>query len=53
MKTAYFLASSNDDGQTWTFVDLEPYDQESIKTFVPSFSGELEIPKVEFAEKSS
>jgi hypothetical protein len=50
-KTAYFLASSNDEGKTWTFVDLEPYDAESIKIFVPSFTGELEIPVGEFAEK--
>lgn len=50
-KTAYYLASSNDDGKTWTFVDLEPYDSESIKVFVPSFSGELEIPAIEYAEK--
>jgi len=50
-KTAYYLASSNDEGKTWTFVDLEPYDNESIKTYVPSFSGELEIPAIEYAEK--
>ena len=50
-KTGYYLASSNDEGLTWTFVDLEPYDSESIKTFVPSFSGELEIPATEYAEK--
>ena len=50
-KTAYFLASSNNDGKTWSFVDLEPYDNESIKTFVPTFSGDLEIPEVEYAEK--
>ena len=51
VKTSYFLASSNDEGKTWTFVDLEPYDTESIKIFVPSFSGDLEIPAVEYAEK--
>jgi len=50
-KTAYYLASSNDEGKSWTFVDLEPYDAESIKIFVPSFTGELEIPAVEYAEK--
>lgn len=49
-KTAYYLASSNDDGETWTFVDLEPYDAESIKIFVPSFTGELDIPEIEYAE---
>ena len=50
-KTAYYLASSNDDGKTWSFVDLEPYDSETIKFFVPSFTGELEIPAIEYAEK--
>ena len=50
-KVSYFLASSNDEGKNWTFVDLEPYDSESIKTFVPSFTGELEIPAIEYAEK--
>ena len=50
-KIAYYLASSNDEGKTWTFVDLEPYDAESIKIFVPSFSGALEIPSLEPAVK--
>ena len=50
-RVAYYLASSNDEGKTWTFADLEPYDKESIKLYVPSFTGELEIPAVEFAEK--
>lgn len=49
-KISYYLASSNDEGKTWTFADLEPYDAESIKIFVPSFTGELEIPNVEYAE---
>jgi len=49
-KISYYLASSNDEGNTWTFVDLEPYDVESIKVYVPSFTGELEIPAVEYAE---
>lgn len=49
-RVSYYLASSNDEGSTWTFVDLEPYDAESIKTYVPSFTGELEIPAVEYAE---
>jgi len=50
-RTAYYLASSDDDGKTWTFVDLEPYDTESIKVFVPSFTGALKIPEVEYAVK--
>ena len=40
----YFLASSSDEGKTWTFLNLEPYDTESIKTFVPNISEELEVP---------
>ena len=45
-KTSYFLAVSDDDGKSWKFLDLEPYDAESLKTFVPSFTGEIEIPEV-------
>ena len=50
-RTVYYLACSKDDGKNWTFTDLEPYDQESIKTFVPSFTGDLIIPEVEYAVK--
>ena len=50
-RISYYLASSNDEGNTWTFVDLEPYDAESIEIYVPSFTGELEIPAVEYAVK--
>lgn len=40
----YFLASSSDEGKTWTFLNLEPYDTASIKTYVPSYTGDIEIP---------
>ncbi len=40
----YFLASSSDEGKTWTFLNLEPYDAASIKTYVPSYTGDTEIP---------
>ena len=40
----YFLASSSDEGKTWTFLNLEPYDAASIKTYVPSYTGDIEIP---------
>jgi hypothetical protein len=50
-RVAYYLDSSTDEGETWTFPDLEPYDSESIKQYVPSFTGEWEIPPVEYAEK--
>lgn len=43
----YFLASSSDEGKTWTFLNLEPYDTESIKTFVPNISEEIEVPPSE------
>lgn len=49
-KTTYYLASSEDDGKTWTFLDLEAYDKESIKTFVPAFTGDLEIPPASLPE---
>ncbi|MEE9438906.1 MAG: hypothetical protein V3V14_07900 [Saprospiraceae bacterium] len=39
-----FLASSNDLGKTWTFLDLEAYDNASLKVFVPSYVGDLKIP---------
>jgi len=43
----YFLASSSDEGKTWTFLNLEPYDTASIKTFVPEYTGDIEIPEAE------
>lgn len=43
----YFLASSSDEGKTWTFLNLEPYDTESIKTYVPGYTGDMEIPAAE------
>lgn len=50
IKKAHYLASSSDDGLTWTFLDLEAYDATSIKEYVPAFTGELEIPTVEFVD---
>lgn len=50
VKTGYFLAISQNEGKSWTFLDLEPYDSKSIKMFVRSFTGELEIPEVEMPE---
>jgi len=46
----YFLASSSDEGKTWTFLNLEPYDTASIKTFVPSYTGDIEIPAADQPE---
>lgn len=45
-KIAYFLARSNNYGKSWTFLDLEPYDEKSIKEFIPLFPDDMEIPKV-------
>ena len=50
-KIAYYLASSSDQGLTWTFLDLEPYDVESLKEYVPNFTGELAIPEVGMPEE--
>jgi len=49
-RVMYYLAVSKDNGTSWTFLDLEPYGNESIKTFVPSFTGELSIPEFEQPE---
>lgn len=46
----YFLASSSDEGKTWTFLNLEPYDTASIKTYVPSYTEDVEIPAAEQPE---
>ena len=46
----YFLASSSDEGKTWTFLNLEPYDNASIKTYVPAYTGDVEIPTAEQPE---
>ena len=46
----YFLASSSDEGKTWTFLNLEPYDTVSIKTYVPSYTGDIEIPTADQPE---
>lgn len=49
-KTGYFLAVSQNDGKSWTFLDLEPYDVKSLKTFVISWTGELEVPEVDIPQ---
>lgn len=43
-KTNYYLAISTDGGNNWHFTDLEAYDKESIKTFVPNFPDQLNFP---------
>lgn len=50
-KKAYYLAESDDKGKSWTFLDLEPYDQQSLKVFLPSLPEELNIPTAKPALK--
>ncbi len=40
----YLFAISEDLGSKWFFVELETFDEESIKTFVPSYNANLEYP---------
>jgi len=39
------LAASLDNGKTWSFVNLDHYDKESLKTFVPRFDSDMVIPE--------
>ena len=41
-----YLAESKDDGNTWKFLDLEPYDKESLSLFMPDISADLIVPGV-------
>lgn len=41
---AYLLAVSSDQGSSWTYVNLEAYNQKSIKIFFPNFNDDLQIP---------
>lgn len=42
--TNNLLACSNDKGETWKFVNLDHFDLESLKVFVPLYNQELVIP---------
>jgi hypothetical protein len=46
----YFLASSSDEAKSWTFLNIEPYDTASIKTVVPSYTGDIDIPAADQPE---
>lgn len=37
------LAISSDEGNSWHFLDIEKYDKESLKSFYPNLSSELEF----------
>lgn len=39
----FYLAASQDQGMSWTFVDMKKYDSESIKFFVPNYNGRLDV----------
>lgn len=42
---AFYLGISADDGDTWRFVDGSRMDQQTIKLFIPSYSGEPPLPR--------
>lgn len=50
-KTAYFLGESVDEGASWTFIDLEPYDMGSLQVFIPGISNEINVPAKDAALK--
>ena len=39
-----YLAESLDEGKTWKFIDLTPYDQESLSLFMPGISPDVVVP---------
>jgi len=39
------FAASNDEGLTWTFVNLEKFDEPSLREFVKNVSGDLVYPR--------
>lgn len=41
------LAVSQDNGESWKFVDLAQYDANSLKIFIPNFNEALKIPTIE------
>lgn len=41
---AALFAASSDGGETWRFVNLDQYDRESLKTFIPSLNDGITLP---------
>jgi hypothetical protein len=39
----FYLAASQDQGESWYFVDFKKYDPESIKLFIPNYNERLNI----------
>ncbi len=42
--TAYILASTEDEGKTWKFVNLQKHSAESLRVFLPHVPEEFAIP---------
>lgn len=42
---AFYLGISADAGNTWRFVDGSRMDQQNIKLFIPSYSGDPPLPR--------
>ena len=43
----WILASSPDEGKNWYYVNLDAYNNESIKIFFPNWNSDLKIPVAE------
>lgn len=46
----YLLALTDKEEIRWTFVELETFDEKSIKEFIPEYSDMLEFPVIKGAE---
>jgi general secretion pathway protein G len=45
--STFLIAVSDDQGETWTFLDGTSHDEESIREVLPDFPDTLEFPQVE------
>lgn len=43
---AFYLGISEDNGNSWKFVDGSRMDQRAVKIFIPSYSGHPALPKI-------
>lgn len=44
VKTAYYLAETGDQGNTWKFLNLEAYSRQDLDNYIPGLPAELSIP---------
>lgn len=51
VKTSYYLAESIDEGRSWAFIDLEPYNKEVLAIYIPGISEEIVLPELDAAIK--